>query len=204
MGQRLVITIKNDEEELAKAYYHWSGYTAPALSTANMAVRHFGEIFADSMFDVTLCKILSHSKRGELLTACRMLFATGAGLDIADGEPEKFEALFPKTNYSVGNSRNDGLIAFTEETMNKFQAASEGDIYIDIANRTVDVSNFFWEAEMEAGFNHNLREPFCDLGYDLCNVSFEDMEDLTETVCNAINGGEYLFVENGELLTAVV
>ena len=33
MGQRLVIHIFNNEEELANAYYHWSAYTDSSIIT---------------------------------------------------------------------------------------------------------------------------------------------------------------------------
>lgn len=31
MGQRLVVTVIKDSEEIAKLYYHWSAYTVSAL-----------------------------------------------------------------------------------------------------------------------------------------------------------------------------
>lgn len=34
MGQRLVMTIRKNREDICKIYYHWSAYTSSALKEA--------------------------------------------------------------------------------------------------------------------------------------------------------------------------
>ena len=38
MGQRLVVTVKNNGKDLAKIYFHWSAYTVSALMEARRIV----------------------------------------------------------------------------------------------------------------------------------------------------------------------
>ena len=38
MGQRLVVTVKNNGNDLAKIYFHWSAYTVSALMEARKIV----------------------------------------------------------------------------------------------------------------------------------------------------------------------
>ena len=160
MGQRLVITIKNEQKDLAKAYYHWSGYTSSGLQISNLAIQHYMEAVGQTAEFCTLQAIMKTASEPintslDLLTACSMLFGTRAGLlNEYDKETDKnpeidaFTEAYPSVNYMIGVNRNDGIIGITETGMEHLQKWSEADVIINIQTKTVDVSGLFFSYEI--------------------------------------------------------
>lgn len=207
MGQRLVITIENNKKSLAKGYYHWSGYTSSGLITANMAVASFKkslhkatEIMAlQAITDKTLTPETMKDKI-ELLTACHMLFATSAGMEITGEKSEQavFKEIFPNVNHTVGMDRNDGLIAITEKGMAGLQKWSEADVKINIDTKSVSVAGLFFGTDDEDEDTEAL-----DIEDNLDNILFEDLNRFVEKVTTAIKNKIYTFDNNGDMLRAI-
>ena len=128
MGQRLVVTIERNEKELAKLYYHWSGYTGDALYKTR---------------DIIHC-IYNHKDETDkemLLRLIRFCEENGGGIDGGvDSTAGKYiTEMFPNETFkSEGINRSDGLIALNEEDMLDMQRISEGDVYINLDTDQVD------------------------------------------------------------------
>ena len=120
MGQRLVVTIENNEKEIAKIYYHWSAYTYSALLETQKIIG---------------C-IYDHKDEAEselLLRLIRFCENNGGGINGVKEEFEYIQSLYPdETFMTEGYSRNDGLIALSKNGMASMQDWSEGDVFINL------------------------------------------------------------------------
>ena len=206
MGQRLVITVKDENKELAKAYYHWSGYTASGLAVTSTAIQHLEYAAKNAISSMSIQRITDKTltdddikNRTSLLIACNMLFSTNAGMEVYSKEDEAFKALFPECNYMTGINRSDGLVAITDKGMENIQKYSEADVIIDIDNKTADVSNLFMSCDPEEDDDNNVM----DLVGNLCEMPFEDLPQFANTVINAISNRIYTFKNNDEILWAI-
>ena len=116
MGQRLVISISKNNNLIANAYYHWSGYSTDAANACDDIMRNINSIpecFTD------------------LQKAVAMLVVTGAGIDTASTMIDEIKT-FPRTN-----GRNDGIISTTEKEMEDSKKWSEADVDIDLDTETI-------------------------------------------------------------------
>lgn len=195
MGQRLVITIKNAEQTLAKAYYHWSGYTTSGLLLGCTAVSHYGEAIAGT----TAGHIDLHASGGDVdknrtLVACLMLFGTGAGLmndPKTDTTPEidAFLEHYPDISYRMAVNNSNGLIAITENGMAQIQKHAEADMSVDIHSRCVDVSGLFFDMAEEGEDDVNKKpgkKAVIPQEYDLEHIAFDRFPAFTDTILSAI------------------
>ena len=220
MGQRLVITIKNDKQNLAKAYYHWSGYTSSGLQISNMAIQHYTEAIEKTAEFCTLQEIsqkitkTNHVKSDQsmdLLTACYMLFSTRAGLSNEyDTETTKnpeiaaFTDAYPSVNYMIGVNRNEGIISITEKGMDHLQKWSEADVVIDIHNKIIDVSGLFFnytDSDDEDDEKHITTS--IPGTYNIEKLSFEEFPKFIKTIICAISNRCYDFEYNGDHLVVI-
>lgn len=122
MGQRLVVTVQKNNRDLAKIYYHWSAYTTSALHEVGKLVHGIkaDKDLADKELQLRLIRICEEN---------------GGGIDGGTGslEYEWITRLFPDEKFEGKNiSRNEGLIAISEDGMCDMQECSEGDIIIDL------------------------------------------------------------------------
>lgn len=136
MGERLVIDIEKDGKTLAKVYYHWSGYTCCAIAECIKLINDWKE------------------KKGTLEPAEMTLFniirSYGGGISQdadLENEVKHLEAL--NLGLPIGEtkgSRNEGLIAFTEEGMKSHDSWAEetATIYLDREEPTFEVSGTFY------------------------------------------------------------
>lgn len=89
MGQRLVITLRKDNREIAKIYYQWSGYTISAYQEAHDLLRHIdpnGDV-EDILFGAI--KALTHNYVVPLKKFGGIQMETNfGGIDPNDGELE--------------------------------------------------------------------------------------------------------------------
>lgn len=213
MGQRLVITIENNKKSLAKGYYHWSGYTRSGLITANMAIAAFEKSLNRAMENITLLaitdKILTPEiikDKIELLTACYMLFATDAGMQMTGekSEQDAFNEIFPNMNHSIGVNRNEGLIAITKEGMAGLQKWSEADVRINLDTKSVSVAGLFLGIDNnDDEEDENEDEEVMSIEGNLDEIPFEDLNQFVEKITTAINNKIYTFSNNGDMLGAI-
>lgn len=213
MGQRLVITIENNKKSLAKGYYHWSGYTRSGLITANMAVAAFEKSLNRSVENISLLAITDKTltpeiikDKIELLTACYMLFATDAGMQITGEKSEQdvFNETFPNINHSVGMNRNEGLVAITKEGMADLQKWSEADVRINLDAKSVSVAELFLGvSDDDEEEEENEKEEVMNIEGNLDEIPFEDLNQFVEKVTTAINNKIYAFNNNGDMLGAI-
>lgn len=212
MGQRLVITIENNKKSLAKGYYHWSGYTRSGLVTANMAVAAFEKSLSRAVENTTLLAITDKTltpeiikDKIELLTACYMLFATDAGMQMTGEKSEQdvFNEIFPNMNHSVGVNRNEGLVAITEEGMAGLQKWSEADVRINLDTKSVSVAGLFFGVGNDDDEEECEDEEVMNIEGNLDEIPFEDLNQFVEKVVTAINNKIYTFSNNGDMLGAI-
>lgn len=181
MGQRLVITVHNNGKDLAKIYYHWSAYTLCALMEAK---------------EIVDC-IYNHNDETEKelqLRLIRFLESRGGGIDGALAERKYIQGMFPNEKFKTeGISRNNGLIALSEEGMDDIQSWSEGDLDI-IIDDDVIINSVFWGGysfneykenamENDEDFDPNTTiEDILDIGYDLSEIDIEDLDKVIEAL----------------------
>ena len=126
MGQRLVITLEQNEKKVAAIYYHWSAYTYSALQETK---------------DVINCIYNGEHEpiEGLLLRLIHHLEANGGGINGSDNEHEYIQKLYPNETFKTdGYSRNRGLIAISPQGIALMQRWSEGDVYINLDTDEVD------------------------------------------------------------------
>lgn len=189
MGQRLVITVQKNEKELAKIYYHWSAYTTSALYEARDLINHLKDDYK--------------SERDLQLDLIR--FVEGRGGCIDGGAESKeglaIQEIFPNEDFSVTGSRNQGLIAITEDGMEDIQGWSEGDLIIDLTKKEIQnaVLIFFISVdELNECMEENYKlEDLKVLQYDPEHFSFDSIDnvikEINETYIGRTKDGVYLF-----------
>ncbi len=161
MGQRLIITIQKNEEDLAKIYYHWSAYTYSALLETKKVIdciyNHEDE--TDKELQLRLIKFLEDN---------------GGGIKGDQSEFEYIQKMYPNETFKTENySRSNGLIALSKEGMKDLQDWSEGDVIIDLDTDTVANTVYGWWDDVDA-YNEERKEWDDDFeGYKL-----EDIEDI--------------------------
>lgn len=211
MGQRLVITIEDKNGLLAKAYYHWSGYTHSGLAITNIAVKHFESAVRTATSAMAVQRITNanlteddFAHRTKVAIACHMLFATNAGLETTETSPEDeaFKNMFPGCNYVVGVNRSDGLIAITENGMHDLQIWSEADVIINIDTKSVNVSGLFFGYDPTDDENDNTSQRI-ELAENMNELSFEELPEFTAKVVTAIKNKIYSFTCNGDNISAI-
>lgn len=177
MGQRLIVTIKNNNKDLAKIYYHWSAYSVSALQEARQIV--------DCIYNHE-----DETEKELQLRLIRFCEENGGGIRGDEKEFEYIQAMFPNETFKTDNySRNNGLIALSETGMDELQKWSEGDIEIiideDIIYNTVhwmydDIEEYKSNcAECDDEFDENMSiEDIEEIAYDLYEISVEDIDDV--------------------------
>lgn len=140
MGQRLVVTVNSQGQDLCKMYFHWSAYTRSALHEVN---------------DILEC-IYNHedeSERDLQLRLIRFCEENGGGIKNGkDSDEWKYiQSMYPNTIFKADDiSRNYGLIAISEEGMTDLQYWSEGDVFIDLDNEEVHFGVFSYYNSLES------------------------------------------------------
>ena len=174
MGQRLVITVNQYGEDIAKIYYHWSAYSISALQETRDVIN----VLYDEENEVKDLRL-------RLIRYCEM---NGGGIDGGENskEWERITKMYPSETFKKNNiSRNCGLIALSEEGMDSIQTWSEGDIYINLdENEVVNFVNYSYEsiddyntecAEWDDDFEAVTLN---DIPYINCNLSCFSIDDI--------------------------
>lgn len=179
MGQRLVVTVKKNQEDICKLYYHWSAYTTSALMETRDIIQWIDECEDDDL----------------VLHLIRCAEENGGGIkDGVDGNEWNYiSRLYPDCTFkSEQISRNNGLIAISEDGMEEMQRWSEGDVEIDIDSRTVNFMVFSgydsleeYETERmdwDEDYEKQSLEDIVDIGFNLGCFDFDDIEDVIAAV----------------------
>lgn len=184
MGQRLVVTIKCEEKEMLKIYYHWSAYSVSALMETRDIIN---ELFDDDneIKDLRL-RMIRFSERN------------GGGISNGkDSDEWKYiQNEYPNETFKEKNiNRNYGLIAISKEGMRDLQDWSEGDITIDLDEYKVinyvycgyDGIDNYNEYMKEWNNDHIDRtlEDIPELDCELSEFDFTDIDYLIEALDNA-------------------
>ena len=179
MGQRLVVTIERSEQPLARLYFHWSAYTGDALYVTR---------------DIVHC-IYNHKDETDkemLLRLIRFCEKRGGCIDgREDGEEVKYiSQLYPNEKFKEEGCRSDGLIALSPEGMADMQRWSEGDVYINLDEDTVDFCVYSGYDSLEEyveerkswddDFEEMTIDEIPDLEYSLGFFDVKDIDALIE------------------------
>lgn len=211
MGQRLVITVQNCGKNLAKIYYHWSAYSRSALDEARLLIHHiqqYGNVLSPNEVRPIRCYSCGAPVIGDKCDHCgtpyhghsitekdmqlvliRFCEQNGGGITGRAGEYEAVCSMFPGQSFKTeGISRNDGLIALTQDGMDSLQCWSEGDITIDLASERLYNTVLYAYGSVE---DHNKAHMEYDedyrsisesnvpeLSHDIENISFADIDDV--------------------------
>lgn len=200
MGQRLIITVRNNGEELAKIYYHWSAYTVSALWEASK---------------LAAC-IYNHKDETEKelkLRLIRFCYENGGGISGEDYEFEYIRNMYPDEIFKEdGYSRSNGLISLSKNGMQEAQGWSEGDIYFDIDDEMI-INGVFCGWDNIEDYNEEVRswgedyedellkfEDIPDIGYDLGTIAVKDIDN----VITALEAAKEHFVRYGNEIYELV
>ena len=176
------------KRKLCNIYYHWSAYTGSALEETRNIIN---------------C-IYNHKDESEsemLLRLIRFCEANGGGIRGTEGEFTYIKSLYPNETFKTENySRNDGLIALSEQGMTDLQSWSEGDVYINLDTDQVDFCVYSgyesleeyieerksWDDEFDEKELENMPE------FDFC-LGYFDVNDIGAIIANldefGIDGG---------------
>ena len=179
MGQRLVVTVKNNGKDLAKIYFHWSAYTVSALMEARKIVD-------------CICEEDYKTEKELQLRLIHFCEENGGGIDGGSDSPEfkYIQNMFPNETFETDDySRNDGLIALSEEGMEHMQGWSEGDITIDLDDEVI-YNEVMWSYECFEEYKESRKEwddefdeemtleDIPEIKYDLYEIPFENINDV--------------------------
>lgn len=158
MGQRLVVTIKENDKPKMKIYYHWSAYTASTFDVLNdlwnnaikplkragkstdeilLGIIKYLEGHVDEKYKAFLDKNFPDQKRSchggiGFFNKKRDPFAE----NLPNEELEYIQSLYPNETFSTDVDRNEGLVYMSTEGMDDVQGWSEGDATIWIDDET--------------------------------------------------------------------
>lgn len=191
MGQRLVLTIKKDEENVAAIYYHWSGYTRSSFYEIKQLLDDYDSEAIQRIDDVRL-KIL------------RCIELHGGGLD-AD-ERNNFESMYPGVEYQKEINSNYGLVSLTQKGIEHTEFYGEEFAVLDLDDKRI-INRVFSQQEPE-----EVIEYLSDVGYDKEKLSLlpvfpynpEDipiskLDDIQYRLNEMTQNGDCYFWYNDEL-----
>ena len=173
MGQRLNIQIEANNpttdktEVLANCYYHWSGYTSSAMELVK-------EIVDSGIYNLDILDPVEK--------AIRLLEVTGAGL-----AEDELTDTYNTPKYKVSTSRNDGLIAISEEGTNSVSEWEESRVTINLTTGSINMSDMFYDETDE--FSSEVYETKIKNLYELkadLNSSFDTFHTLYTEITDNI------------------
>lgn len=189
MGQRLVVDVKKGESTFAKVYFHWSAYSVSAMYELQKLVkilegmRIVDEVFAFDRDEnnkpvVSFRAITVETRRVEdpRLRLIYGLAEYGGGLEPDDLEYAK--KLWPHLDLPIAKSRNEGMVAISEEQMQQFSTYAEGDASVDLESRTAGNWCFWHEEEVDD------KQTVVDSPYDFGDIPFDKLEEATKWLEN--------------------
>lgn len=181
MGQRLVITVRKKQEDIAKIYFHWSGYSVSALEET----RYLLEYIDTNEEDIK--KLQLH-----IIRACESI---GGGIDGGAGSEEFSYVcdMFPNVSFKENPNRNYGLVALSENDMEKIQRWSNGNIVLDLDYNRI-YNSVFHEyhslEEYEAYTDKSADEVYCyESDIDIADFRMEYIDEVIDFIGFVIRAG---------------
>lgn len=195
MGQRLILEIIKDEKALASAYYHWSGYTEPAIEMIRQMITALEK--NPAMLSDTF----------NTLDAVRLLEVTDARMDAQ--EIEDLSKQYPNEIFASSVSRNSGIINQTAKGMSNNMDWGEAFGSIDISNKTVTVDTFFEEEdtdEVMEQYDLTIDElnalPSVELNYS--DITFEQFATLEQEVHKLLQSGFSMAIQPDGAIVSMI
>ena len=195
MGQRLVITVNHQGKDLAKIYFHWSAYTVSALWETQKVVN-------------CIYNYEDETERELQLRLIRFCEENGGGIRGDDMEFAYIRNCFPGEDFKTdGYSRNNGLIAISENGMKDLQSWSEGDVIINLDEDLINFGVYAGYESLEE-YNESRREwdddfegltleEIPDIGWDIGYIDVENLDEVIAAVdaadSNPIRNGNEIF-----------
>lgn len=189
MGQRLNLQIEmdipnsGDRQVLANAYYHWSGYTSSAYELVKQ--------IADSHYCCEECTFMDPVEK-----AIRLLEATGAGLT-----EDEFTEEYPESKYKKATSRNNGLIAISEEGIKETQNWEEARVTINLTTNMVDMGGVYYLDKVE---EKETTEDIPELVHDLYTSIYDFNKVYNEFHEKVESQNHYKVIATDKLVLGVI
>lgn len=228
MGQRLIIQNQINGESVNVSYYHWSAYTESSIEElkdfANRLAINYknrSDSFLDMLTDAGRELIekldnssLTDNEKIDLFNLMTYFSVSGTGA--SDKDSLKYLSQFTNDTNRQNVSRNEGLLAITEDDQDKTLNWSEGTLIVDWAftnqgypnfEQTVfDFSDLFFrldEDEYNEYYNESEDNPISSLEkcpYPTRNVPLSQIEELQ----NNFDEHSHIWVDdNNEIFTFI-
>lgn len=138
MGQRLLITVRVSGKPVLNCYFHWSGYTMPAIHLAKGFIKEYAE-----ERERCRARVRSGARRGmpnRKSSALAAALRAWPGSGIHEGDRKSVWELMEDLGFDAsgiygdpyGDNRNDGLIAISPAGMEANALWSEYELWIDL------------------------------------------------------------------------
>ena len=188
MGQRLVITVRKEQEDIAKIYFHWSGYSESALEETRSLLK-----------DIDTKEENIKKLQLNIIRACESM---GGGIDGGAGSEEFSYVcnMFPNVNFKGDPSRDFGLVALSERGMSEMQCWIDENIVVDLdCNRIYN--SVFYEyhsiEEYEAETDQSADSVYCyESDIDIADFRVEYIDEVIDFISLVIRAGG--IAKNGE------
>mgnify|MGYP003470478795 FL=1 len=181
MGQRLVITVRKEQEKKEKIYFHWSGYSVSALEETRSLLK-----------DIDTKEENIKKLQLNIIRACESM---GGGIDGGAGSEEFSYVcnIFPNVSFKEDPNRNCGLVALSENDMEKIQLWSNGNIVIDLDyNRIYNsvLHEYHSLEEYEAETGQSADEVYCcESDIDITDFRMEYIDEVIDFIDVVIRAG---------------
>lgn len=228
MGQRLIIQNQINGESVNVSYYHWSAYTESSIEElkdfANRLAINYknrSDSFLDMLTDAGRELIekldnssLTDNEKIDLFNLITYFSVSGTGA--SDKDSLKYLSQFTNDTNRQNVSRNEGLLAITQDDQDETLNWSEGTLIVDWAftnqgypnfEQTVfDFSDLFFrldEDEYNEYYNESEDNPISSLEkcpYPTRNVPLSQIEELQ----NNFDEHSHIWVgDNNEIFTFI-
>lgn len=184
MGQRLVVSVIENNEKVASVYYHWSGYTSSSLmELAKLRDAVDGGDTGDTVLDII--RFLESYSDPDLAGPLAGQRGGVSPDDVADAESR-----WPGQSFLDEVNRNCGLVAISEEKMGEQESFAEGTATFDVTNRIASTDCVFdymdydeyAESYEEDGMETVPETQIPVIPYDLGYIPFDDLDGAGRAV----------------------
>ncbi len=181
MGQRLVMTVRKEHEDIAKIYFHWSGYSVSALEETRTLLE-----------DIDTKEENIKKLQLNIIRACE---SRGGGIDGGEGSEEFSYVcnMFPDVKFKGDPDRSCGLVALSESGMEEMQCYSEGNVVIDLDYNRI-YNGVFIEyrslEEYEIDTDQSADEVYCyEPDIDITDFRVEYIDEVIDFISFVIRAG---------------
>ena len=196
MGQRLVITAKYKNQEIAKIYFHWSAYTVSALQEAYDLINEINITDCTTIEDLQL-QLIRYCERHD---GC-----VDGGAHSEEMKYVKF--IFPKEEFKGNGNRNNGLIAISDVGRDEMQRYGEGDLIINFDSQ--EVSNYCYIGWDLAEYKNYRKDEYGE-EVDFNSMESLDLElscipfnDLSSAITDLQNLNDYVYFTDNEVVELI-